>query len=79
MGRSHPEFRWIGNILNGRTISFTDTKTAWKLTYKISEKTCQIHYPRPFESVAVFVCEQVSGDDVGQKAIMKIRTECVSR
>lgn len=31
----------------------------------------------PFESVAVFVCENVSGKDVGKKAIIKIRIEYV--
>lgn len=77
MGRRRREFEWIGRLLDGREVSFTDSKTTWELTYKISEKTCQIRYPLPFESVTVFVCEQVSGDHIGQKAIMKVRTEYV--
>ena len=77
MGKRERSYQWIGSLLNGRRISFTDSKTSWKLIYKISEKTCQTDYPLPFESVTVFICEQLSGDDVGQRAVMKVRTECV--
>lgn len=70
--------RETGDILHGRQISCTDSQTTWKLICKISEKTCQIHYPLLFESVTVFICEQVSLDkDVGQKAVVKVGTECV--
>ena len=70
-------FQWTGDLHDCREISFTDSRTTSKLSDKISEKVCQVlYYPSPFESVAVFVCEQVSpGNDVGRKAIMKVRTE----
>jgi hypothetical protein len=75
MGRRGEDFQWIGGLLDGLEITFAESKTTWKLTRRISEKTCQIRYPLPFESVTVFACKQVSGSDVGRTAIMKIRTE----
>ena len=79
--RTEPEedmtFEWTGDCLNGREIYFEDSKATWKLISKVSEKTCQIDYSPPYESVTVFACEQVGGDNVGRKAIMKVRTEYV--
>ena len=67
MGKRGSECQWIGDILNGRSISFTDSKTEWELEYKISEKTYQIRYPLPFEPVAVFIYKQTLSDDIGKK------------
>lgn len=73
MGRA-TQFQWIGDSLDGLRIEFPDMGT-WQLIYKYSEKTCRLYYPRPFESVAVFACEKMGGEDEGRRAIMKIRTE----
>lgn len=77
MGRRLRDFGWTGDLLNGRLVSLTDSRTTWKLIYKISERTCQIHYPLPFGLVAVFICEQVAGNNLGWKAVMKVKTESV--
>jgi hypothetical protein len=75
MGKEDRDFQWTADFLDGKEFSFEDSGT-WRLIHKISEKTCQRCYPRPFESVTVFICEKVSGRaNIRQKAIMKVRTE----
>jgi hypothetical protein len=74
MGNSSDDFPWISDYFNHKEISFADSGT-WRLIHKISEKTCQLDYPPPFESITVFICKKACGDGVGQKAVMKIRTE----
>lgn len=76
MGKRNKEFHWIANYLHGKEITFADSGR-WRLIHKISEKTCQQYYSYPFEAVTVFICEKLSGEDMGQRAIMKIRTEYV--
>lgn len=77
MGKRESEFQWIGDYLDSKKITLKDSGT-WKLIDKISEKTCQQWHTYPFESVTVYVCEKVSSEsDAGERAIMKIRTECV--
>ncbi len=61
-------------MLDGYQIHFVKAGT-WRITEKLTEKTCQDPYLTPCESVAVFVCEKVTGSDVGKEAIVKIRLE----
>lgn len=72
------EFLWIGDYFDDHEIPFHDGLGTWHLIRKISEKTCQIWHPDPCESVAVYVCEKVGGENAGQKAIVKIRVEYVN-
>jgi hypothetical protein len=80
MGKRDRDFQWTGDYFVGKKVSFAFANPGtWQLIHKISEKTCQIYHLDPFELVTVYVCEKVSGEGVGQRAIMKLRTEYVER
>ena len=70
----------IGNTLNGRLVNFDDG-TIWRLIEKLSEKPWEgsvdddQNVIDPYEAHAVYECEQVTGNQPGKKAIIKVRIE----
>ena len=70
----------IGETLSGRLVTFEDA-TVWRLNEKLSEKPWEGALDDdqkvidPYEAHAVYECEQVTGDQPGKRAIIKVRIE----
>jgi hypothetical protein len=74
---SRHKYLWTQDYYDGGTLDLGDLGR-WYILEKISEVTRWWHYP-PHESVAVYLCQKVTGGELGQKAILKIRSECVCK
>lgn len=70
----------IEDTLNGRLVTFDDGMV-WRLVEKLSEKPWEGGEDDdgkifdPYEAHAVYECEQVTGKQPGERAIMKVRIE----